>query len=470
MRKFRRNPEMWQATLTREATVISCLLEYGEKITGKSHFVDELQTSLAQSKKDKKRSGKSRRGSEGDVEKQLAKMSKQAAAEEEEKAREAAALAERMKASMAASGEDVSGANVGRVVGLQGDAMRTAAEAYSKQSEEIQKAAVSGDMLLVRPCVLWLWLWLRGCVAAWLCGCGCGCAAVADCVRPAQSTKLGKAQAHKRRVAVLSKSAATTEARTKVAAATVQKVSAQLQNMMKMLTSANKYVAVQPVLGRPPTHAHACALSPRYNERVLSETAKLEKLATASQHQDDLGRLRQLVTLNESLKSQESQFRANCKQQLASLDVRIVTALVCAWHVSVARVLMACVCVVVQATLASLAQATNPEEDARLQEIEDMYADVRGHACVMACHGRVLSNAMLGCRCPPNTTSSGTSSARRTRTSLACPAPSMTCQPDRSSSSTSAGSWSCTTRWLASSTRRASTTRRTTCWYRARTC
>ena len=170
VRKFRRNPEMWQATLTREATVISCLLEYGEKITGKSHFVDELQTSLAQSKKDKKRGGKSRRGSEGDVEKQLAKMSKQAAAEEEEKAREAAALAERMKASMAASGEDVSGANVGRVVGLQGDAMRTAAEAYSKQSEEIQKAAVSGDMLLVRPCVLWLWLWLRGCVAvaAWL--------------------------------------------------------------------------------------------------------------------------------------------------------------------------------------------------------------------------------------------------------------------------------------------------------------
>ena len=57
-RRFRRNPDMWQATLTREATVLSCLLEFGEKITGKSHFVDELQTSLAQSKKDKKHNNK----------------------------------------------------------------------------------------------------------------------------------------------------------------------------------------------------------------------------------------------------------------------------------------------------------------------------------------------------------------------------------------------------------------------------
>ena len=62
-------------------------------------------------------------------------------------------------------------------------------------------------------------------------------------VRVRQSTKMGKVQAHKRRVTVLTKSATETEARTASAMNTLHGVATKLQSMEAMLAKATAYVA-----------------------------------------------------------------------------------------------------------------------------------------------------------------------------------------------------------------------------------
>jgi len=236
---------------------------------------------------------------------------------------------------------------------------------------------------------------------------------------------MGKAQAHRRRVAVLSKSADATEAKTQTALQALEKVSAQLQKMQKMLNSANKCVCMcvcvcvcKCVCARSAfAHAldshdfhrpyfscrfHCCFVEPcRYNARVVAETKKLESLEGASQHQGDLNKLRELVSMNEGLKAQESAFRASCKRQLMQLAVRVWGSgrMRCvAGDTALVWFLCFCFCFFsffwfscagirvfaqrhahasVQATLESLGSSTNEEEDARLREIEDMFDDVR---------------------------------------------------------------------------------------------
>lgn len=56
-----------------------------------------------------------------------------------------------------------------------------------------------------------------------------------------------------------------------------------------------------------------------YHERILTETAKLDELEQNAVNKELLGRLKQLVFLNESLKVQEAQFKASCQQQRAQL-------------------------------------------------------------------------------------------------------------------------------------------------------
>jgi len=56
-----------------------------------------------------------------------------------------------------------------------------------------------------------------------------------------------------------------------------------------------------------------------YAERIVTESKKLEKQEASSKNAGKLEQLKQLVLLNENLKSQETQFKENCKQQRADL-------------------------------------------------------------------------------------------------------------------------------------------------------
>lgn len=173
--------------------------------------------------------------------------------------------------------------------------------------------------------------------------------------RPPQRTKQGKAQAHKRRVAQLTKKAIQAEATTKVVRETMAKVTRKFVSSPSVLLVSPSRTAW--CIPRPQIAAKLAKLQSRlqkaatYNGRVVDETEKLSRLEVSAEHRDDLSRLRELISLNESLKSQESAFKANCARQLAELD----------------------------AILSELkAKGGSDEEDARLSEIERMHESVRG--------------------------------------------------------------------------------------------
>jgi len=56
-----------------------------------------------------------------------------------------------------------------------------------------------------------------------------------------------------------------------------------------------------------------------YKARVLRETDKLTELENEATNKELLGKLKSLVLLNETLKTQEAQFKANCKKERAEL-------------------------------------------------------------------------------------------------------------------------------------------------------
>eukprot|EP01119_Soliformovum_irregulare_P023202 TRINITY_DN8079_c1_g1_i1.p1 TRINITY_DN8079_c1_g1~~TRINITY_DN8079_c1_g1_i1.p1 ORF type:complete len:557 (-),score=194.43 TRINITY_DN8079_c1_g1_i1:279-1949(-) len=66
--------------------------------------------------------------------------------------------------------------------------------------------------------------------------------------------------------------------------------------------------------------SHAAKLA--YNQRIISEIEKLDAMETP-ENTKVLQLLKNLVQLNEDLRSQESKFKANCKRQLADLKGRI---------------------------------------------------------------------------------------------------------------------------------------------------
>merc|ERR1712216_154177 len=83
----------------------------------------------------------------------------------------------------------------------------------------------------------------------------------------------------------------------------------------------------------------------KYNERVVSETKKLEALEQKSEFQEHLQALRGMVQLNEKYKSQEKTFKENCAAHMKEL----------------------------KAELDSMQNKDPTEETERLDEIERMY-------------------------------------------------------------------------------------------------
>lgn len=155
-------------------------------------------------------------------------------------------------------------------------------------------------------------------------------------------------------MAQLTKKAIQAEATTKVVRETMAKVMRKfVSSPLVLLVSPSRTAWCIP----PQIAAKLAKLQSRlqkaatYNGRVVDETEKLSRLEVSAEHRDDLSRLRELISLNESLKSQESAFKANCARQLAELD----------------------------AILSELkAKGGSDEEDARLSEIERMHESVRG--------------------------------------------------------------------------------------------
>ncbi len=85
-----------------------------------------------------------------------------------------------------------------------------------------------------------------------------------------------------------------------------------LRLMHRVLQARGRVEATQAVL-------HKAA---QYNAKVENATAKLNADLAASEHQAELAKLRDLIALNEALKLQEAQFKANCGRQRTALRVR----------------------------------------------------------------------------------------------------------------------------------------------------
>mmetsp|Transcript_7207 Transcript_7207/g.13666 ORF Transcript_7207/g.13666 Transcript_7207/m.13666 type:complete len:631 (-) Transcript_7207:188-2080(-) len=89
----------------------------------------------------------------------------------------------------------------------------------------------------------------------------------------------------------------------------------------------------------------AAAKKNAYMQRIVQETAKLEAIEQNAENKDVLGKLKALVLLNESLKSQEEQFKKSCVEQRAKL----------------------------LAMMKELEDGENDEETQRMMEIEKIY-------------------------------------------------------------------------------------------------
>ena len=123
-RRFRRNRKAWQATLTREARIQSCLLEYGEKITGKSNYIAPLDMGEegsdeegGEGKKEGKEGKKGKHAKSGSAfEKELSKMQKKLTKEAEAESKEAVALQQQMMQQMSATDGSAAGVSGRQVV------------------------------------------------------------------------------------------------------------------------------------------------------------------------------------------------------------------------------------------------------------------------------------------------------------------------------------------------------------------
>ena len=58
-------------------------------------------------------------------------------------------------------------------------------------------------------------------------------------------------------------------------------------------------------------------------DKIKTETQKLTQLEEESSNKADLGKLKNLVMLNESLKRQQDDFKKNCKRQMENLKAQL---------------------------------------------------------------------------------------------------------------------------------------------------
>ncbi|CAM9394292.1 unnamed protein product [Ectocarpus fasciculatus] len=243
-----------------EVLVRSCLLEYGEVATGESTDAD------------RSKSGRGEPGgrSDGDAmltafEKKLAQAQREATREEEmlsaEANRQEAAIMKQMQQISAEEDEVVvSGSQVGAIVGMGSSAIGSAAAAYEAELEEARKVLDSS----------------------------------------VAGGKLGQIAAFKRQQQTLLTSVAETNAE----AEELQLASATLKQKLKLLLQEREEAL-------------------QYASQLKDQLVKLGQMEAKASQQGELKMLKDLVSLNESLKTQESSFKASCKAQMADYNARI---------------------------------------------------------------------------------------------------------------------------------------------------
>jgi len=175
-----------------------------------------------------------------------------------------------------------------------------------------------------------------------------------------------------------------------------------------------------------------------YHERIATETAKLDELEQNAVNKELLTRLKQLVFLNESLKTQEAQFKANCQQQRAQLLQMIKELEEGEGDAEVVRI----------SEVYKLCEA----DQAKLQKAREVHEKlsflIRENVCEKG------KSETTDCLCR--------SWRPRIKRSLRSPVPLTKRPPDRSCCSTSDGSLSCTSSSKTNSWKRASITKSTT--------
>ena len=246
--------------------------------------------SLAEKEKDGKKRKKKKKTFDRATERRFANLQKQEKErQEKEEKMQAENEAKLLKILSGTSDQvesSVAGSNVGKLASLQANALKAASDKYSAEADETRK------MIEARE----------------------------------PHTRRGKAAAFKRRKA------------------TLQRQLAMKQKMASMMKQR-----IDMILKRADALSKQLEKSEAHNQKVRDAIAKLTALESKSEFKDDLAKLRELVLLNESLKSQERTFKKSCKEQKAEWEAKIE---------------------------ALKKGEQNSAETKRLLEIEEMYAEV----------------------------------------------------------------------------------------------
>ncbi len=234
--------------------VEATLLEYGEKIYGPSRL------DVEQEEKKKSRAGAGRKlpgvGGGDSAEEEASRRR----AEEEEQARRVSALQGQLFAS---SGEaKVSGSAIGEIVGMRADDIREATAAYQ---EELKRAGG---------------------------GVGGGNGEDFGLVLSAKDAKKVEEVKHSRLVEAFKRRLAEAERLVESRRAPLEDVEARVQAIEEALRAKEELI-----------------------RQIAEETKKVEEIENDAEKQEIIARLRSLVVMNESLKKQEQQFKAMCRDE-----------------------------------------------------------------------------------------------------------------------------------------------------------
>ena len=252
-RRYRRSEDLWAsgARMDPLARVQACLLEYGETFA--------LGTLVGAGGGDDEAAA----GDGSDMDRKMRAMQKAAKEAEAKRAEEAAAREERMLGQMsAAGGGKVKGQAVRQLVGMGGDGIARSRDALLLAQEQLRAEAESGELLA--------------------------------------NSRVGKAQAHKRRVGKARKAADKAELRAALAEEELE--------------------ASREELGR--AAAETAALEGRLAAATAAMAALAERAEAAGKTEEWLT-IRRLMATSAMLALQEKEFKRTCKRQLASLQARI---------------------------------------------------------------------------------------------------------------------------------------------------
>ena len=129
----------------------------------------------------------------------------------------------------------------------------------------------------------------------------------------------------------------------------------QAQNLEKQkdqaeVKAAGLRAATEALLERMTVLEEERSCAHGYNDKLRQQLAKLTELEVGASQQDELESLKNLVSLNETLRGQEGAFKESCKAQMQELKAMIAAA--------------------------EGACSTDSEEEQKLRGIEDMHTKV----------------------------------------------------------------------------------------------